>query len=212
MPLNQAPHAVNGGWPEIRAIFAQSRRTLRSSPAQDMGNRMNRPKLSFLTLTLLVAPVLSGCGSSTGYPSLARRPAERITGSAAAVAPAPILPVADVQPDLAAQSRLARLREMASTAHVQFNSAVPATSRLVAAADGAAVASESWSVASVALASLESRRSDAMIALAELDSLYARERVDGGDGLAIAAVRDQVTGWVADEDAALAQLRGRVAG
>ncbi len=185
---------------------------MRSSPAQDMTNRMNRPSLPILALTLLVTPalsgLLSGCGSTASYPSLARRPAERITGSAAVVAPATALPA----PDLAAQSRLARLHEMASTAHAQFNSAVPAASRLVAAAEGAAVASESWSVASVALASLESRRSDAMIALAELDSLYARERVDGGDGVAIASVRDQVTGWVADEDATLAQLRGRVAG
>jgi len=75
-----------------------------------------------------------------------------------------------------------------------------------------AVASESWSQATVALASLESRRSDAMIALAELDPLYVKERIDGGDGGAIAAVRDQITAWVADEDAVLADLRGRVAG
>jgi len=180
-----------------------------------MGIRMNRPKLPSLTLTLLAIPVLagllSGCGSSAGYPSLSRRPAERITGSAAVVAPTPALPAPETQPDLAAQSRLARLREIASSAHARFNSAVAGTSRIVSAAAGAAVASESWSVASIALASLESRRSDAMIALAELDSLYARERVDGGDGLAIAELRDQVTAWVADEDAALAQLRGRMA-
>ena len=168
---------------------------------------MNRPAFPILALTLLFTATLSGCGSNAGYPSLARRPAERITGSAAVVAPAPV-PEAPV--DLAAQSKLARLREMASTAHARFNSAVPGATRLVSEAQGAAVASESWSVASIALATLESRRSDAMIALSELDSLYARERVDGGDGFTIAAVRDQVAAWVADEDAALAQLRGRV--
>lgn len=189
-------------------IFAQVRRTLRSRLAKDMGNRMNLSKWPFLSLTFVVVPLLSGCGSNAGYPSLARRPAERITGSAAVVAPAPA-PV--VQPDLATQSRLARLREMASTAHARFNAQVPAASRLVTAAVGAAVASESWSVASVALATLESRRSDAMIALADLDSLYTRDRVEGGDGTAIAAVREQVTAWVADEDTTLAQLRGRVA-
>jgi Meckel syndrome type 1 protein len=175
-----------------------------------MANLMNRPAFPILTLTLLLTAALSGCGSNAGYPSLARRPAERITGSSAVITPAPVPVVAEIPVDLAVQSKLARLREMASTAHARFNSAVPGATRLVSAAQGAAVASESWSVASIALATLESRRSDAMIALSELDSLYARERVDGGDGLTIATVRDQVAAWVADEDAALAQLRGRV--
>ena len=49
-----------------------------------------------------------------------------------------------------------------------------------------------------------------MIALAELDGLYVKERIDGGEGVAHAAVRDQITAWVADEDAVLTELRGRL--
>ncbi|MEP7222734.1 MAG: hypothetical protein ABI673_08720 [Novosphingobium sp.] len=170
---------------------------------------MNSRQPHSLILPLAILCALSACGSQAGYPSLARRPAERITGSAAVVTPAPA-PIVEAVPDLAAQSRLARLREMAATAHERFDAALPDTARRVAAAQGAAVASESWSVASIALATLESRRSDAMIALAVLDSLYVQDRVAGGEGSTIASLRDQVTGWVADEDKALAQLRGQV--
>jgi hypothetical protein len=65
-------------------------------------------------------------------------------------------------------------------------------------------------VASIALADLSSARSRTAVALADLDQLYVAQRVDGGDGIAIAAVRDQVTAWVADEDAVLADLVGRL--
>lgn len=175
-------------------------------------------------VTLVVsATLLCACSSRAGYPSLARRPAElgsaavtapppeRITGSApVAAATDASLPVKPLPLEL--QSRLARLMEQARAAHARFSAATASTSALVSAAEGSAVASESWSRATVALATLESRRSDVMVALGDLDSLYVKDRTDGGEGSAIAQVRDSVTAWVGDEDAVLANLRGRIAG
>jgi hypothetical protein len=181
----------------------------------------------------VIAPItalvlLSGCAAQGEFPSLAKRPAElaleaapvataavpatpeRITGSGTPVAPAPGATATDqaVSADLA--TRLRDLNESARAAHERFAAKRPRAATLVGAASGAAVASEAWSVATVAVADLESARSDAMISLGELDRLYAAERIDGGDGGAIAAVRDQVTAWVADEDAVLAELGARL--
>ena len=170
---------------------------------------------------------LSACASQGEFPSLAKRPAElaleaapassgapatppRITGSAT---PAPAAPDATasqqaVSADLA--ERLRVLGESARAAHERFAGKRARAGQLVTAASGAAVASEAWAVATVAVADLESARSDAMVSLGELDRIYARTRIDGGDGGAIAAVRDQVTAWVADEDAVLAELGARL--
>ena len=162
----------------------------------------------FLPVALSATLLLSACGDNQGYPSLARRPAERITGTAQPATPAPAAQPAP--PNLAQQSRLAQLVERARNAHAGFMGSRGKADKLSAAARGASVSSEAWIVASVALAELESRRSEAMVSLAEIDSLYARARVDGDDGVAIAAARDQITAWVADEDAVLAELRGRL--
>ncbi|MFM5907579.1 MAG: hypothetical protein ACKOPO_08345 [Novosphingobium sp.] len=152
--------------------------------------------------------LLSACGSAAGYPDLARRPAERISGTAQPVPPPVVAPPPPLSPET--QARLGQLVERARSAHMAFTAGKAQADRLSSAARGAAVSSEAWVVATVALAELESRRSEAMISLAELDSLYVREKIDGGDGVAIAAARDQVTAWVADEDAVLAELRGRL--
>lgn len=185
-----------------------------------------------LALTALAGALtipLGGCGSDGDFPSLARRPAElgeqsatqpgqpagtpgRVAGSGM---PAPAAPDATaseqaVPADLS--GRLAELERSAREAHARFAAARGRAVQLTGAARGAAVGSEAWAVATVAVADLESARSDAMISLGELDRLYAAQRIDGGDGGAIAAVRDQVTAWVADEDAVLADLAGRMRG
>ncbi len=92
---------------------------------------------------------------------------------------------------------------------------------MVAAGRASAPGSEAWALATVALADLEGARSEAMIALADLDQIYAAEQIGGtettgsapqaasGDGLAIAAARDQVVALVAEEDAVLAALKAR---
>lgn len=166
---------------------------------------------------LLSALLLSGCASRSDFPSLALREAERVGGSAEpapAVSPAPTPPPA---PSGTLTQRLAQLVEQARTAHARFGERRGAAERTIGAGGGA-VGSESWAGASVALATLESARADAMIALAELDEIYAESAVDAGDAGnpadrdAAEVARNEVQGWVAEEDAVLDRLRGRVGG
>ncbi|MEZ5734887.1 MAG: hypothetical protein R3E09_03620 [Novosphingobium sp.] len=171
---------------------------------------MSRSHSSFL-LPPLLALTLTACASSGEYPSLARRDAERITGAAQPVAPQTPLPELGAPPSAQLDARLDNLIERADAAHQRFIAARPRTEQLVAAARGAAVASESWSVASIALADLGTQRSDAMIALAELDQLYAAERIDHFEtesrvAVAIGAARDKVSTLVAEEEGVLATL------
>ena len=200
-----------------------------------MTNALSR-MTSRMMLPILALPVIAGCTSGDEFPSLARRPPEkaasagvvaagttvahagpvagggRFAGSAPVVSPAPDATVTQAPVSADLTTRLAQLQEAARAAHGRFDGNRARAAQLVSAARGAATASEAWSVATVAIADLESARSDAMVSLGELDRLYVGERIDGGDGVAIAAVRDQVTAWVADEDAVLADLGGRLGG
>lgn len=155
-----------------------------------------------------LALALAACASDTSnYPSLARRPIEKVGTSEAlapVVAPAPASPHDP--------ARLAALVEQARAAHQRFLVKQQRAAQTVAAGSGAAPGSESWAVASVALAELESERSGAMVALADLDEIYAAARTEGRATAAISAARDAVSGWIGSEDAVLADLRGRLGG
>ena len=162
---------------------------------------------------LLPLVLVAACASTaaTTYPSLAIRPGERVTGTANPVAP-PAPPPATAQTG----SRLSQLRAQARAADGRFAERKASATALSAAARGAAVGSEAWSIAQIALASLEAARSEAMIALADLDSLYVTAKIEAvptqgsGDVDAIGGVRDEVIGLVGEEDATLAALRGRL--
>jgi hypothetical protein len=78
----------------------------------------------------------------------------------------------------------------------------------VNAARGDAVGSEDWALAQVALAGLESARSRAMIALADLDRLYVDAATEGGELTRIAATRDQVIAQVEQQNATISGLLG----
>ena len=174
-------------------------------------------KRSLLLLPTTLAIALSGCASTGEYPSLARRDAERFRGSAEPVTPpAPPAELA-APPSAELDARLRGLVERARAAHRRFTATRPRTERLVDAARGSAVASESWSVASVALAELGTQRSDAMIALAELDQLYAAERIENFQGesrvaSAIGTARDEVALLVNEEEGVLAKLGRQMPG
>lgn len=160
-----------------------------------------------ILLAATAVVLLSACAKDQGeYPSLARRPAERVSGTAPVVTPPPPAP----QPPVEVTGQLDGLIAKARAADAKFRDAVPRARSLVSAAAGAAVASESWSVATVALADLESQRSQAMIALADLDALYAAEGIKQSDTRAIAAARDAVIAIVAGEDEVLNDLKGRL--
>ncbi|MGE3690178.1 MAG: hypothetical protein AB7F98_02215 [Novosphingobium sp.] len=147
---------------------------------------------------------MSACSDGAGYPSLSRRDVEK--SPAATPEPAPPAESADLAP------RLAGLVDQARAAHEKFASRRARAEQLATSARGATMASESWSIASVALADLEASRSEAMIALADLDQIYAAARIEGGDGATIAAARDQVMAMIGEEDDVLAALRGKLGG
>jgi hypothetical protein len=174
---------------------------------------MSRARKVFLPITLVA--LLGACASSRNYPSLERRPAERVNGSAQAVTPeAPPAPQPAASPDLA--PRLGQLVEQARAAHQRFAAKRANAERLVAANGNAAPGSEGWSVTTIALSDLESARSDAMLSLAELDRMFTTESIaatESGNHASvdlIAAARDQVTALIDEEDGVLTALRGRM--
>lgn len=180
---------------------------------------MRRTPAPFLPFAPLLAAAVSltGCAAAKDYPSLDRRAAERVTGSARPATPEP--PPAPPPPaSRELTTRLAQLVEQARAAHQRFADRRGTAERLVAAGGGAATGSEGWAVATAALSDLEATRSEAMIALAELDQLFAAESVAAAEtghraGVeAIAAARDQVIALVGQEDTVLAALRGRMRG
>lgn len=158
-----------------------------------------------LALSLLL---LGGCTGGNGrYPSLARRDIERVTEAPAP--PPPATPLTPLSGDI--RTRAVALAAEARAAHQRFAIQRPATAGLVGAAQGATVASENWSVATVALARLEASRSDAMVALAGLDKLYAEERLAGSDVTQLGELIAEVRGLVGEEDTAIAALAGQLA-
>lgn len=173
------------------------------------------PRTAPATLAAL-ALTLSACAGGGSYPSLARRPAERAYGT---VQPVPAQETAPVSatPSADVINRLESLRAQAAAANARFQTRESKARSAVSAARGAAIASESWSVAQVALAQLESARSDAMIALADLDSLLiAARRADATapspDLPVVEETRLQVSNWIAAQDEVLATLYGQLRG
>ncbi|WP_243992668.1 hypothetical protein [Novosphingobium album (ex Hu et al. 2023)] len=171
-----------------------------------------KARLPLIPLALLA----SACSTAGTYPSLALRDVERANGSAMPAVGEPAGPVTSLPPastDLVA--RLDGLVAIAREANTQFQSNRPAAERAVAAAGD--TGSDSWSTASVAIARLESSRSSAMVALGDLDSLYVEARTAGAleetpGARAITAARDEVDGWVAEQNDVIAALSARLPG
>lgn len=151
---------------------------------------------------LALFPLIAACASANGeYPSLATRDIER-TGGVMEVEPAP-----PASPPPA--STLASLDDLAATAraaHAKFLAAAPRARSLAAAANGAALGSERWSVAQVAIADLENKRSEAMIALADLDRIFVNAATSAQATESISAVRGEVDALVAEEDTVIQSL------
>ena len=165
------------------------------------------------TALVIVSPVLlAGCATADEeYPSLAIRDVERAQGQFETGEPAR-LDIAPVETafDGPLPETLAGLVDAAAEAHEEFTSVQPRAARLVAAARGSGVGSDSWAAAQVALAELDSARSQAAIALGDLDTLYVAARTAAEEADAIDAARNRVIALVEEEDAALADLRDRI--
>jgi hypothetical protein len=159
---------------------------------------------------MIVSPVLlAGCATANEeYPSLAIRDVERVQGRFETGEPAR-LDIAPVETafDGPLPETLAGLVDQAAEAHEEFTSVQPRAAQLVAAARGSGVGSDSWAAAQVALAELDSARSQASIALGDLDTLYVAARTAAEEANAIETARNRVITFVAEEDAVLANLR-----
>lgn len=164
-------------------------------------------------LPALCALALSACASSgDDYPSLAIRDVERAKGQFEPVPVAPIVvPEVPVNYEGSLDARLAALVEQARAAHRRFTTNAPPARRTAAGAGRATIGSVDWGAAQVALADLESIRSDTAIALADLDILHIAASVASEDRALIDAARSAVIVMVEEQDAALAELRARVA-
>lgn len=174
---------------------------------------MRRARVPLATLLVLV---LAGCVSAhESYPSLARRPEERVSGSATPAPPSP-----EAQPSAAAPvadlaGRVDQLLARARTAHHAFASGSAAAER--AAVRAGALGSDSWASASIAVAGLEAQLDTATDALAELDTLAVDHRValagaaDPADDT-IAAAQAEVAGYVEADGGTLARWSDRLGG
>ncbi|NMN07005.1 MULTISPECIES: hypothetical protein [unclassified Novosphingobium] len=161
------------------------------------------------------ALLLGACSPDRGrFPSLAIRPAERAFGQAQAAPanPAPANP-APLPTDASLPQRLAAIEGRAREADSRFAALVPEATRAVARAQGTASGGETWNLAQVALARLESARSETAIALADLDQMATKAEITavdqpGPDAETIVAARDAVAARVAQQDAVLARIKG----
>lgn len=219
MPLVDGPIRVNldrGSHARAGAVNPKVRKALPLGVCHCYGISMTRAKVRFLALLLPLG--MAACSGSGGYPSLATRDVERQAGRPSgsgtpaqgdSTTPLPALPPASA--DLV--TRLAGLVKVAQEADGRFQSNRPAAERAVAAAGS--TGSDSWSTASVALAKLESSRSSAMTALAELDVLYADARdkapvEESPTSGAIGEARAQVAALVDAQDRLIGSLASRL--
>ncbi|WP_341712843.1 hypothetical protein [Erythrobacter sp.] len=163
-----------------------------------------------LLLTALAGCAGSGSGSGK-YPSLAIRDIERVQGTFEPVGAEQLdVPKVEVAYSGSLQDRLSALVGQAEDAHRVFNAAVPVAEQLANAANDAEIGSDAWASAQVALAGLDSARSDVAVALGELDILHAARAVQAEDVGAIDAARGKVLALVTIEDATLERLREHV--
>jgi hypothetical protein len=155
-------------------------------------------------IAAFVPLVLGACASKGDFPSLAIRESERVQGTIAAPITAPTPPAPETALQLEALSARAR------AGHAAFQAELPAATRAANAARGANMGSEAWSVAQVALAALESKRSDVMIALADIDRILADASISNGDLTAVAAASAEANGLVEAENAAIAGIHATI--
>ena len=168
-----------------------------------------QPALQAALLLAGSALTLASCArDATGYPSLARRPAERLTESSAPrTNEAPAVPLSGE-----VLARLDSLLAQARAADARFQSRIARARSAAAAAHGAQPGTEAWAQANVALSDLQVARSAGLVALAEIDRLYAERRITGEDAGPIAAARDAAGALAAAQDEIITGIRSQLIG
>ena len=159
----------------------------------------------------LIAPfALAACAQDVSqYPSLAKRPAERLNATYGApqaqVQPAPLpLPGASILGQV--DSLVAQARQ----GDARFHRGESTAQRLVGQSGRARIGTEPWSIATMAVSELEAARGQTMVPLAELDRLFAEAMTMGQDVTRIADARDQVIRIIGRQDDVLSGLRRRL--
>jgi hypothetical protein len=162
-----------------------------------------------LIVSMALPAFLAGCAtSSADFPSLAIREGERVTGT---IQPAPGVPWVSPPAPAEALGRLGGLEAQAQTAHSAFLSQAQAARGTVAAGRGAEEGSDAWARAEIALASLQSARAPALIAMAELDRIYVGVLTEAAEVQEIAATRENVLAMVETEDRLIQELNAVIA-
>ena len=156
------------------------------------------------------ALALGACAQDGGaFPSLAKRPAERVTAVYGAPQPA-ASPIALPQPAAGVLSEVDSLVAKAAEADARFRRGEPTAQRLVGQAGRPRIGSEPWAIATMAVSELEAARGQAMVPLAELDRMFAEAMTRGEDVTQIADARDRVIAIIARQDTVLGALQRRL--
>lgn len=164
------------------------------------GMSFSKPLLPLCAAVFLLA----GCAKDqTSYPSLAIRDAERVGGTFQPVEPEPFVP-APQNPQ--ALQQIDSLMASAREAHGRFTAATERVQRQVRSASGSARESEAWILAQVAIADLESIRSEAMISLADLDRIHTDAKTEERETAEAAAAQAEVQQLVSAEDEVITSL------
>jgi len=158
---------------------------------------------------MILSLSLAACAADRGeYPSLERRPMERITATYSPAAPATPTPLPP--PSAAVTGKLDGLIAQARSADAKFRQKEARARSLVGSSARAKMGSESWNVATVAVSELESARGEAMVALTDLDLLFNETVLAGQDASTIGQARDTVVGIIGYEDRVLGELRSKL--
>lgn len=150
--------------------------------------------------SLLAFPILLlACAGPEGEaPSLAPRPIEGILDQPVHA----IEPVESVD-NAALAAEIETLVGRAEAGHHTFSARYPATRDAVTAASGAALESESWIAAQLALSALDSARSSTVEALGMLDGILAEQALAGApsETQRLLAARERVSALYEDQNA-----------
>lgn len=170
---------------------------------------MNLTASRNLMFTAALAALLGGCasGAEDRFPSLSKRPIEDmgLTRIPDAIIPSPSAPA-----DGALNGQIAGLRGQASQGQARFNAELGGTRARVAAARGAAPASDAWMEAQMAISGLEAARRPSVEALASLDQLLVGRQNSGeraGEG-ELSEAAEAVRAIVAAQSATLKSFKG----
>ena len=153
-------------------------------------------------MSALSALLLAGCATPQAgeFPSLAKRPQER----AGDRADAPTITTAISAPaDAVLQAQLRDLSSQIGAGQAAFAKTLPQARAAMAAARGAAPASEAWVQAAMLLAALELDRGPSQTALSELDQVLVNR--------SMAPVGSAENGGMAEIDAAWMRANAVVA-